>query len=332
MRGADAVYALPHVMDLGTPPHARGRPGRRRRARSGEGNTPACAGPTSVLNPFSLSTAEHPRMRGADPPERGAVGGQPEHPRMRGADIAAAADWARWVGTPPHARGRPGCGSRHRRGTRNTPACAGPTVYTGRRALDHPEHPRMRGADDMRRPCLSPTAGTPPHARGRPQARPGAGHRGRNTPACAGPTEPATDDERPGKEHPRMRGADSDVGADDVFTRGTPPHARGRLPGVRYEHAEQWNTPACAGPTPRRRAGPGRPEEHPRMRGADVEMNQLIPGRVGTPPHARGRRHDSRAVPPAGRNTPACAGPTWWSGRASSRSWEHPRMRGADTS
>ena len=91
----------------GSPPHARGtrrRPGRRPCRRR---ITPACAGNTE----FAKSA---PCLR-------------PDHPRMRGEHICSTGDWRGRAGSPPHARGTPGCRPRRGPPRRITPACAGNT-------------------------------------------------------------------------------------------------------------------------------------------------------------------------------------------------------------
>ena len=69
------------------------------------------------------------------------------------------------------------------------------------------------------------------------------------TPACAGKTTPAGGFVSPGWDHPRMRGEDRGLSLADPRVLGSPPHARGRLAGLRGHDRKVGITPACAGKT-----------------------------------------------------------------------------------
>ena len=132
------------------------------------GNTPACAGSTNI--PFPIRCARR------------------EHPRLRGVYQRQAKQILSKTGTPPLARGllqsfRPSSGT-----IRNTPACAGSTIYDGFTCGSTGEHPRLRGVYKTRRKFRADSKGTPPLARGLPNAAKLLAERGRNTPACAGST------------------------------------------------------------------------------------------------------------------------------------------------
>ena len=111
MRGEDGERILTSQASTGSPPHARGRPSGRRRARALHGITPACAGKTtSPANAMKVIS---------------------DHPRMRGEDFWEVLSQKCGLGSPPHARGRhfQKVGQFPRR--RITPACAGKTLpYT----------------------------------------------------------------------------------------------------------------------------------------------------------------------------------------------------------
>ena len=189
MRGEDRDVWESTAMDLGSPPHARGRLLRRREHRSSRRITPACAGKTRDAKANHLFEPDHPRMRGED---------------GNYAEYLTASD-----GSPPHARGR------RRRRRRDpgegviTPACAGKTrpEYVSRNRP--PDHPRMRGEDQgpRTRPCL--VFGSPPHARGRLHlSKPLIDLKG-ITPACAGKTMTPCLFRWLTRDHPRMRGEDA---------------------------------------------------------------------------------------------------------------------------
>ena len=88
MRGEDGIYYMKGSEEVGSPPHARGRPVMEFAVFAGLGITPACAGKTEFL-PFRL--------------------------RARG-------------GSPPHARGRLSMRTHRNSCRGITPACAGKTV------------------------------------------------------------------------------------------------------------------------------------------------------------------------------------------------------------
>ena len=133
MRGEDAEIPGVIVAQVGSPPHARGRPRLGREINFERRITPACAGKT-VEEAFPGD--EHS-----------------DHPRMRGEDYKTTADASPAGGSPPHARGRRAWASGMRRGSGITPACAGKTPLGG--------------------VGLGEQNGSPPHARGRQLDSPG---------------------------------------------------------------------------------------------------------------------------------------------------------------
>ncbi len=330
-RGADVGWRLRKGVPDGAPPQARGRPHRHRQPPDLGGSTPAGAGPTYSAPMSCWRGREHPRRRGADdpvgelnqvpqgaPPQaRGRPAARPtprsgaaEHPRRRGADVYGSGRPRPSKGAPPQARGRRAAASSAATSARSTPAGAGPTRTPPGRTAVPPEHPRRRGADTSGASVLVKLEGAPPQARGRPDVR--------------------SDVRASLEEHPRRRGADERGGGEVWMPAGAPPQARGRLcePHAFQRHAR--STPAGAGPT-----GPGASRaravaEHPRRRGADLQLGQGPRVYGGAPPQARGRRTDRGQRCPCSRSTPAGAGPTrpWRPARSISR--EHPRRRGAD--
>ena len=88
MRGEDRRANRVLGAEAGSPPHARGRHRAGLRLLNAAGITPACAGKTR--------TRSSGRGREAD------------HPRMRGEDVGEVRYAAGHLGSPPHARGRPG--------------------------------------------------------------------------------------------------------------------------------------------------------------------------------------------------------------------------------
>ena len=148
MRGEDRDVWESTAMDLGSPPHARGRLERQSVYGAMERITPACAGKTRR--------------------EVGTMGKNSDHPRMRGEDWLDLASPAHVSGSPPHARGRLARPGQPRARLGITPACAGKTNPLTGGFWSSSDHPRMRGEDRVTRP------------------RPGRS--GGITPACAGKT------------------------------------------------------------------------------------------------------------------------------------------------
>ena len=108
-----------------------------------------------------------------------------------------------------------------------------------------------------------------------------------------------------------MRGEDLTCRKARLTMNGSPPHARGR-PTCSYAFLSDGRiTPACAGKTTTWRRTPTKSPDHPRMRGEDVQSGRGPRGWNGSPPHARGRRRQTRRGVPIGL--------------------DHPRMRGEDT-
>ena len=150
-------------------------------------------------------------------------------------------------------RGEDGC-----EGCGGSAARASPPHARGRRAAavaaydSKSDHPRMRGEDLAFRKCTGWRGGSPPHARGRRKCIHHECPSWRITPACAGKTQQSWEQSHSEPDHPRMRGEDFHT----AF----------------FEGAERGITPACAGKT--------------------VGFSFSIRLRIGSPPHARGRRHE----------------------------------------
>ena len=66
MRGEDGTVLAYHVIQSGSPPHARGRHAALPRSTGTPRITPACAGKTDSLNDTPAFNEDHPRMRGED--------------------------------------------------------------------------------------------------------------------------------------------------------------------------------------------------------------------------------------------------------------------------
>ena len=156
MRGEDQEFAHPGRLAFGSPPHARGRLLQPVELSASARITPACAGKTWIPLHADYFIRDHPRMRGEDQ--------EFAHPGRLA------------FGSPPHARGRLLQPVELSASARITPACAGKTRRAGPSSTGYRDHPRMRGEDVTVLVAASVTAGSPPHARGRP-ASPGDSRR-----------------------------------------------------------------------------------------------------------------------------------------------------------
>ena len=127
VRGDDKMASCAESGATGSPPRARGRPGRVDQLRPGQGLTPACAGTTSP------SSWRRRRWRA--------------HPRVRGDDDTADEMIEDLDGSPPRARGRREPPHRVVGRERLTPACAGTTRRRLGLVVACGAHPRVRGDD-----------------------------------------------------------------------------------------------------------------------------------------------------------------------------------------
>ena len=266
-RGEDAVLGVDAAQVVGSPPRARGGPGRHHRRDRLPGLTPASAGRT---------------LRGWRRPGCGWA-----HPRERGEDTASARTRFKAEGSPPRARG----GQQRRRRRRSgglTPASAGRT-RSGLISWPIPRaHPRERGEDPTRDLVIRRAIGSPPRARGgrRLHPPPAGGHG--LTPASAGRTTAPKRRWPMPWAHPRERGEDRTWCACSASRRGSPPRARGGqaellclvhpvLAHPRERGEDDWSATGAGIRT-------GSP---PRARG-ERSWGVCADGCRGSPPRARG--------------------------------------------
>ena len=290
MRGEDHLDDARRFLELGSPPHARGR-------RMGD----------TIAQKISV-----------------------DHPRMRGEDDDGEPVWLKIDGSPPHARGRPtgrranagtnritpACAGKTKKerlitnevedhprmrgedslltqkyheSCRITPACAGKTLFATASSCWVTDHPRMRGEDSFSSCRGSLSAGSPPHARGRRKPTAPTMRAARITPACAGKTAATCSTPWCTGDHPRMRGEDTGRLRSERPLHGSPPHARGRRRADGHLRPAAGITPACAGKTVPDTFDEVEGEDHPRMRGEDRLLASVSHTVQGSPPHARGR-------------------------------------------
>ena len=229
LRGEDAPAPSLSSGARETPPLARGRQSKAFSLSAGDRNTPACAGKTLLFLKLTTFSQKHPRLRGEDPIL------QVAKPRPKE--------------TPPLARGRLRNDGSTSIDPRNTPACAGKTLFERASRMRLWKHPRLRGEDMDWATAKHHFEETPPLARGRrlPKLiqKDGRG----NTPACAGKTNTWRPRSGLPEKHPRLRGEDRTLLVPRERLPETPPLARGRLTVLWTIAQCSGNTPACAGKT-----------------------------------------------------------------------------------
>ena len=122
-------------------------------------------------------------------------------------------------------------------------------------------------------------------------------------------------------EKPELRGYDGKVV-------GSPPHMRGKVPGVLQSMERVGITPACAGKSAKRLCGGCQLWDHPRVCGEKKIMACYKPLIRGSPPHVRGKARRVCVDTAGSRITPACAGKRKRSRLQRSGTGDHPRVCG----
>ena len=111
MRGEKIVFNCVVVIDIGSPPHMRGKGMRRWTATGVCRITPAHAGKSVWSENLNVNIKDHPRMRGEK--------------------VNLMANFINMPGSPPHARGKDAKPKQDRIYLRITPACAGKRLAYG---------------------------------------------------------------------------------------------------------------------------------------------------------------------------------------------------------
>ena len=278
------------VFSGGSPPHSR----EKQRFRDGTGiehrSNPAYAGKTEVQLQSRFSFQDHPRIRGKD-------------------RIYLSVS-LRVVGSPSHTRERLHSIFKTVDSIRITPAYAGKTFFSAVKLEFNQDHPRIRGKDTKLNKFLPAASGSPPHTRERLHSDTYNTRYSRITPAYAGKTRFILLIHAFSQDHPRIRGKDVVLFSIISLITGSPPHTRER-PGYLLSLLNLFGiTPAYAGKTHYQCLQLLLHQDHPRIRGKDLNIPENLNDELGSPPHTRERLLFHRFSSPRHGITPAYAGKT----------------------
>ena len=199
-------------------------------------------------------------------------------------------------GSSPHARGTLSRTSPYSFPVRIIPACAGNTYPAASNAASTWDHPRMRGEHIDSDLFTEIMKGSSPHARGTLWQGWLAGGQYGIIPACAGNTQRDQRQDRPKRDHPRMRGEHEVQSCPPISPLGSSPHARGTLIDDEVGARLAGIIPACAGNTSMS-PSPSMPfRDHPRMRGEHCVIEVDLDCFLGSSPHARGTHAERMTV------------------------------------
>ena len=212
------------------------------------------------------------------------------------------------------------------------PAYAGSTRRRGCRRRRRADHPRIRGEHVVQDEIPDRDTGSSPHTRGAPELPDRIAHRAGIIPAYAGSTPAGRFSSRRGRDHPRIRGEHLERLLDPGCFGGSSPHTRGAQKLRDTVSGPRGIIPAYAGSTLTERTLRPCLRDHPRIRGEHISGAGAVIGAVGSSPHTRGARGDSRRQVVGGGIIPAYAGSTAPPRSAAPRCPDHPRIRGEHVS
>ncbi len=170
--------------------------------------------------------------------------------------------------------------------------------------------------------------GSSPLARGALHRRRLPVGRGGIIPARAGSTEGKFRCPTGGGDHPRSRGEHPLWNADDLWSEGSSPLARGALDATTCVRSLQGIIPARAGSTPAEADRVDDDGDHPRSRGEHPATTLGIYTHLGSSPLARGARTTARGRHLRQGIIPARAGSTASTISSGMYPRDHPRSRG----
>ncbi len=229
VRGENATFARSAASGIGTSPRAWGKQAVKTWIEQAGRNIPTCVGKTRGRARRQGRRPEHPHVRGENtyPP--------PLCRPLRGTSPRA---WGKRPreggGSPPHGTSPRAWGKPHLplgRGfdMRNIPTCVGKTVRDLVSLTLNPEHPHVRGENQIGANPIVGLLGTSPRAWGKRTQGFRALLRVRNIPTCVGKTWRRVDEIFSTTEHPHVRGENALGISLTVLIGGTSPRAWGKL-------------------------------------------------------------------------------------------------------
>ena len=276
MRGDDYESKLGHIVRIGSPPRAWGRPWAPWGPWARRRFTPTCVGTTKSAECRAARAPVHPHVRGDDSAVSAAASTTNGSPPRAWGRLEGKLQPPPVEAVHPHVRGDDfSCSFARGLAKRFTPTCVGTTPSSPCTKYTTAVHPHVRG-DDARGVSETLTrVGSPPRAWGRHFPFHVARRHGRFTPTCVGTTSPWGLVNPSFTVHPHVRGDDTWNVLLASSRIGSPPRAWGRR---------------------RSRDPPSRSRSvHPHVRGDDLKSENIVGRSDGSPPRAWGRRRAHRS-------------------------------------
>ena len=252
----------------------------------------------------------------------------PAHPRSRGENSLDGLVVDKDTGSSPLTRGKPGREHHQPVASGLIPAHAGKTPSWRPPRLSPPAHPRSRGENLSLSATLFDEDGSSPLTRGKRSEVASHFSGVRLIPAHAGKTRGQLIVLRRSGAHPRSRGENLAWAVDGARAYGSSPLTRGKRGVTRLHRHESRLIPAHAGKTGFAPYGACSRSAHPRSRGENLTLEDLVWLRSGSSPLTRGKRVGVTLDVWRRGLIPAHAGKTWLDLGAMRTRSAHPRSRG----
>ena len=231
-------------------------------------------------------------------------------------------------GSSPLTRGKPAACAAASRSRGLIPAHAGKTRWSRALPSTPRAHPRSRGENRIRMPSCLMLSGSSPLTRGKLKQGLQHGRPEGLIPAHAGKTGSPPRRFSACPAHPRSRGENTLIRADDKKFEGSSPLTRGKHQRAQGPERTRGLIPAHAGKTTAVASKETADRAHPRSRGENRRHIQTHPGETGSSPLTRGKHLSARRCSRGVGLIPAHAGKTRRRTRTLAPCGAHPRSRG----
>ena len=211
---------------------------------------------------------------------------------------------------------------------RSTPAHAGKSHCSRRRATALRDHPRACGEKPRVSSPIGRQMGSPPRMRGKGEVEAGKESVDRITPAYAGKRGRCPRPAGRRWDHPRVCGEKIRARLHPRFLVGSPPRMRGKERKRCCTATGTGITPAYAGKSRLHTSVLPWRRDHPRICGEKERWQGIWNSGVGSPPRMRGKVGDHAVIGVHHRSTPAHAGKSHCSRRRATALRDHPRACG----